>query len=444
MKWNSDFRHRLFRMVSVGVVDEPVNRAYDIISTLCLLCNLSAAILATYQGFQVKHGLLLREVERWTVLFFAIDYVLRLLTAKELYTGKTEKGAICAYILSFSGIIDLLSFLPYYLPIFFPSGAAVFRMFRVIRIFRLFRINNYYDSLNVITEVLESKRQQLLSSVFIICILMVASSLCMYSVEHNAQPQVFTDAFSGIWWAASTLLTVGYGDIYPITPLGKLLGIGITFLGVGMVAIPTGIISAGFVEQYQRLKRIGDYGGGSGIHFIHFFLEKKDAWCEKAIKELELPGDLRIVVLKRKNQVIVPRGDVRMHAGDELVLGAEALRDESPLNLTEVVLHEDHPWVGKEIRQLDLSRQTNIVLILRPIPSTGNQGSVANLSTSERKALEENQAQNEHPSPGENGSVGRGRKVRKMLPRGDSKLQCGDTVVLYHNDKRSFLEEHRF
>lgn len=211
-----------------------------------------------------------------------------------------------------------------------------------------------------------------------------------------------------------------------------------------MVAIPTGIISAGFVEQYQRLKRIGDYGGGSGIHFIHFFLEKKDAWCEKAIKELELPGDLRIVVLKRKNQVIVPRGDVRMHAGDELVLGAEALRDESPLDLTEVVLHEDHPWVGKEIRQLDLSRQTNIVLILRPIPSTGNQGSVANLSTSERKALEENQAQNEHPSPGENGSVGRGRKVRKMLPRGDSKLQCGDTVVLYHNDKRSFPEEHRF
>ena len=441
MKWNSDFRHRLFRMVSVGVIDEPVNRAYDIISTLCLLCNLSAAILATYQGFQVKHGLLLREVERWTVLFFAIDYVLRLLTAKELYTGKTEKGALCAYILSFSGIIDLLSFLPYYLPIFFPAGAAVFRMFRVIRIFRLFRINNYYDSLNVITEVLESKRQQLLSSVFIICILMVASSLCMYSVEHNAQPQVFTDAFSGIWWAASTLLTVGYGDIYPVTPLGKLLGIGITFLGVGMVAIPTGIISAGFVEQYQRLKRIGDDGSGNGIHFIHFFLEKKDSWCEKTIKELELPGDLQIVVLKRKNQVIVPRGDVRMHAGDALVLGAEALRDDSPISLTEVVLHEDHPWVGKEIRQLDLSRQTNIVLILRPILSTGSQASEENLSPSRKKVLDEHQTRNGHLPSGERRSV---ERIRKMLPQGDSKLQCGDTVVLYHNDKRSFLEEHRF
>lgn len=93
-------------------------------------------------------------------------------------------------------------------------------------------------SFKLITEVLNSKRQQLFSSVFTILILMLASSLCMYSLEHEAQPEVFTNAFSGIWWAASTLLTVGYGDIYPITALGKLFGIFITFLVVGMVAIP--------------------------------------------------------------------------------------------------------------------------------------------------------------------------------------------------------------
>ena len=88
-----------------------------------------------------------------------------------------------------------------------------------------------------------------------ILILMVSSSLCMYSLENEAQPEVFQNAFSGIWCAASTLLTVGYGDIYPITFLGKLLGIFITFLGVGMVAIPTGIISAGFVDQYSNIKK---------------------------------------------------------------------------------------------------------------------------------------------------------------------------------------------
>ena len=167
-----------------------------------------------------------------------------------------EWRAVCKYVFSFSGIVDLLSFLPYYLPVFFPSGAVAFRMFRVVRIFRLFRINAYYDSLNVITQVLASKAQQLLSSVFIILVLMIASSLCMYSLEHDAQPEVFSNAFSGIWWSVSTLLTVGYGDIYPITTMGKIFSIFITFLGVGMVAIPTGIISAGFVDQYSRIKRI--------------------------------------------------------------------------------------------------------------------------------------------------------------------------------------------
>ena len=101
-----------------------------------------------------------------------------------------------------------------FLPVFFPAGAAVFKMFRVARIMRLFRINAYYDSLNAITDVITSKKQQLLSSVFVIFVLMLASSMCMYSLENKAQPEVFSNAFSGIWWSASTLLTVGYGSEY--------------------------------------------------------------------------------------------------------------------------------------------------------------------------------------------------------------------------------------
>lgn len=132
----------------------------------------------------------------------------------------------------------------------------------------MFRINAYYDSLSVITEVIVGKKQQLFSSVFIILVLMMASSLCMYSLEHSVQPDVFRNAFSGIWWSASTLLTVGYGDIYPVITLGKMFGIFITFLGVGMVAIPTGIISAGFVDQYSRIKRMNEYGHEEDIHFI--------------------------------------------------------------------------------------------------------------------------------------------------------------------------------
>ena len=146
-----------------------------------------------------------------------------------MYPEVSEAHAVRKYIFSFTGVVDLLSFLPYFLPVFFPSGAVAFRMLRIMRVFRLFRINAYYDSFKLITEVLSNKKQQLFSSVFTILILMLASSLCMYSLEHEAQPEVFSNAFSGIWWAASTLLTVGYGDIYPITTLGKMFGIFITF-----------------------------------------------------------------------------------------------------------------------------------------------------------------------------------------------------------------------
>ena len=358
-------RQKLFRMVSVGVVDEPVNQAYDVISTGALVINLAAAILNTYDSLSAQYGSLFSVVEKITVAFFAIDFLLRLLTATELYPNVKTLVAVRKYIFSFAGVVDILSFVPYYLPVFFPSGAAVFRMFRVVRILRLFRINAYYDSLNVITEVLSSKKQQLMSSVFIIIVLMVASSLCMYSVEHNAQPEVFSNAFSGIWWAASTLLTVGYGDIYPVTTLGKFFGILIAFLGVGMVAIPTGIISAGFVEQYTRLTELGDFAAEQDVHFIEIVLKAKDRWVGKCIRELGLPANTIIALIERGDDILIPKGDVRLLAGDVLVLGSEALKTGRPLHLTEVNIGADHSWAGQEIKELDISRKMLVVMIKR-------------------------------------------------------------------------------
>ena len=248
-------RKRLHEIIEVGEGDDLVSRIYDLIGVLAVIVFLVISILATFDSIQNSCSDVLDAIETVLVIYFTIDYVLRLYTAKYQYPEKTEGAAVLSYVFSFAGLVDLLSFLPYYLPFFFPAGFMAFRMFRVVRIFRLFRISKYYDSLNVITEVLSNKKQQLLSAVFVVLVLMLASSLCMYSVEHAAQPDVFQNAFSGIWWSVSTLLTVGYGDIYPITTLGKILGTIITFLGVGMVAIPTGIISAGFVEEYAVLKK---------------------------------------------------------------------------------------------------------------------------------------------------------------------------------------------
>ena len=358
-------RKRTAAIIEMGSAQDWVSRGYDILSGLMLLANLSASILYTFNSMALQYGSLLVAIEAVTVAFFAVDYALRLWTAPEFFPKLSSFRSVWKYVFSLTGIVDLLSFLPYYLPIFFPAGAAVFRIFRVVRIFRLFQINAYYSAMNVITEVLNSKRQQLASSVFIISVLMVASSLCMYSLENAAQPEVFSNAFSGIWWAVSTLLTVGYGDIYPITTAGKIVSIFITFLGVGMVAIPTGIISAGFVDQFSRIKRLSEYAGEQDIQFIKIQLQKRDSWVGKAIKDLELPHDMIIAMIRRGREQLIPGGDVVLKDNDILVLGASAMKDGKHIDLKEIVLRKQNPWNGRLISELDISRQTIIVMIKR-------------------------------------------------------------------------------
>lgn len=355
-----------FEIIEVGSNFDFQSRGYDLINAAAIVLNLTVSILYTFEDMRMRYSSIFFSIEAITVAFFCVDYMLRIWTAKYLYQNLSEPRAIRKYALSFTGIIDLLSFLPYYLPVFLPAGAIAFRLLRIARIFRLFRINAYYDSLNVITEVITGKKQQLLSSVFIILVLMSASSLCMYSLEHQAQPDVFKNAFSGIWWAASTLLTVGYGDIYPVTALGKMFGIFIAFLGVGMVAIPTGIISAGFVDQYSRIKRMNEYGREEEIHFIRIELQPGDAWVDKTVAELDLPARVILSIIQRNDRPLIPRGDMMLKVRDTLVLGAESFLDkEQHIALKEIILKKNNPWIGKRIRDLNISRHSVVVLIKR-------------------------------------------------------------------------------
>ena len=361
----SALRKRTFEIIEIGAPDDYVSRIYDFFSMFAIFINLLVSVLYTFEEYRTAYGSLFLTVESATVAFFALDYMLRLLTTKCKYPKLSEGRAFIKYIFSFGGIVDILSFLPYYLPIFFPSGAVAFRMFRVARFFRLFRINAYYDSLSVITEVISSKSQQLISSVFLIGVLLLASSLCMYSLENIAQPDVFTNAFSGIWWAVSTLLTVGYGDIYPITTVGRAFSIVITFLGVGMVAIPTGIISAGFVDQYSRIKRMSEYVNTEDVHFIKVHLAEGDSWIGHPIKDIGFPRGTIVAVVKRQNKVLVPRGDTILMQDDILVLGADSFSKDERIELKEIVLLKHSRWVGERIRDLDISRQSIIIMVKR-------------------------------------------------------------------------------
>ena len=380
-------KKRIFEIIEVGAPGDYVSRVYDFTGAIAIILNLAVSIIATFAELRMAYGTILGVVERITVAFFAVDYLLRVWTAKYLRPDQTVGRATWRYLVSFTGLVDLFSFLPYYMPFFFPAGAAAFRMMRVVRIFRLFRINAYFDSINVITAVISSKKQQIISSVYIIVVLMLGSSLCMYSLEHEAQPEVFQNAFSGLWWSVSTLLTVGYGDIYPITTAGQLVGIVITVLGVGMVAIPTGIISAGFVEQYSRLKRISELAQESDINFIKVRLQKNDEWVGKTITEIQPPHGMIVAAIQRKQEIVVPRGNVMLMDNDILVLGAIPRNDNQHIELKEIVLRKQHPWNGQYIRDLDISRQTVIVMIKRD--------------------------------------------GKRLIPKGDQQLLAGDRVTMY-------------
>jgi voltage-gated potassium channel len=256
-------------------------------------------------------------IEVITILIFCVEYILRIWTADYLYPDKNEFRSRLRFLISFDGIIDLLTILPF----FFLSGMVIFRMLRVARIFHLFRLNARYDSFNVITTVLYEKRNQIISSVFIVLILMLASSLCMYSVEHDSQPEVFRNAFSGIWWSMSTLLTVGYGDIYPITTLGRIMAICIAYLGVGAVAIPTGIISAGFVEQYQRKSSLSNIKAADIHEIAEIFVDKR--FAGKSVEEMEEAEQVTIFLILREDLSILPQKDTILKLNDIIVIRGE-------------------------------------------------------------------------------------------------------------------------
>lgn len=365
MAKKENVRKRIFDIIQIGNKEDLPSVAFDIGITVMILLNLFATLFSTFEASKPYAGII-NVIDIVTVVVFTVEFILRIITADYLYPKRNPVVARILFIFSFYGLIDLLTILPFYLPFIFPAGAVAFRMFRVVRIFRLFKINAQFDAFNVIINVLKEKRNQIFSCITMIIILTIASSLCMYSVEHEAQPDQFANAFSGIWWSVSTLLTVGYGDIYPVTTLGRIMAIIISFLGVGMVAIPTGIISAGFVEQFTKMKTLATSEEKHDVHFVVSDVSPDHPWVGKAVKEITLPPEVMVAVIYRENLMMIPKPNTVIEGNDRLILGShfyEAEDDE--VVFTEILIKSENPWVGKRIRDLDITRRELVVRIRR-------------------------------------------------------------------------------
>lgn len=246
---------RTFEILQVGEKVDFISKLFDFILISLISVNIIILYMETYE-ISYTCLIIFKIIKQISAIVFTVEYILRIWTSDLLYDRDSKSESIIAFILSTFGIIDLLAILPFYFPTIVPAGILALRLLRVVRIMKLFKVNRYYDSLAVIGNVIKNKKNQLLSSLFIIIVMLISSALVLYNVEHKVQPYIFDNAFTSVWFVVSNISTIGYGDIYPITVLGRILSIIITILGIGLVAIPTGIISAGFIEQVSETKII--------------------------------------------------------------------------------------------------------------------------------------------------------------------------------------------
>ncbi len=230
------------------------SKIFDVSIITLIILNVVTIIIDT---FDIPEWLntVMTWVEIVSVIIFTIEYFLRIWVADMVYPKMSPLRARLKYIFSFMAIIDLLAILPFYVPFLIPIDLRVLRMLRIIRLLRIFKINRYTTALSTIANVFKRKQHQLLSSMAVVIILMIIAAVLMYNIENEAQPEAFDNAMSALWWAVATLTTVGYGDVYPVTILGKILSAVIAILGIGLVAVPTGILSSGFVESMEEEKQ---------------------------------------------------------------------------------------------------------------------------------------------------------------------------------------------
>jgi len=223
-------------------------RAVRIGLAVLILLNVGAVILESVEQLNREHAKAFRMFEIASVAVFSVEYLLRLWVCVEdpRYSGRFGR---LRFALSPLALVDLLAILPSYL-----AGLLAIdtRMLRALRLLRIFKLTRHSTSMDLLLTVLRQEAPNFLSSVLVMLIVILLAATGMYAIEREAQPQAFGSIPKAVWWAAVTLTTVGYGDVVPQTVIGKVFGLVITVAGVGMVALPAGILASGFSLELQR------------------------------------------------------------------------------------------------------------------------------------------------------------------------------------------------
>lgn len=229
-----------------------LSRLINFIIISAIVITVIAIILESEPLLHHQNRAIFFWIESVTLIIFCIEYICRVWSAPDLpkYRELPAMRARLTYMRSFHAVVDLFAILPVLLSFF----VVDLRFLRVIRLLRIFKLTRYSSAMNTLLIVIKNEARAFFSVVFVLMIVLVIASSCIYIIEHEAQPEAFGSIPRSMWWSIVTLATVGYGDVSPITPLGKLFAGLIIIVGIGLVALPAGLLASGFSEQLHKNK----------------------------------------------------------------------------------------------------------------------------------------------------------------------------------------------
>jgi voltage-gated potassium channel len=246
-----NFKLRVYEVLEEPDPNDKVAEAVNFFLLVLVLLNVIAVVLETAENIYRAHIILFHYISSFSLLVFTFEYLLRIWSCnvdphyRNHFLGRLKYG------LTPLALIDLMVILPSYLALAFPADHKLLRSLRVLWIFRLLKLHRYSQSLQTIIDVIKAQQRELAMSFTAIIFFMVLSSTLIYFLEHDAQPLSFPDIPATMWWAVLIMTTIG-GNVYPVTPIGKVIGGLIIILGVATFALPTSILTSGFVDELQR------------------------------------------------------------------------------------------------------------------------------------------------------------------------------------------------
>ncbi|MFP4064287.1 MAG: ion transporter [Bacteroidales bacterium] len=248
---------KIHHLVERGSHGKRLNRFFDYFIMTLILLSVFIIIFESFPEINEEIILAIQVFNVFSVIIFTIEYLLRLYVSDLTHPSNSRLKSALKFIFSAYGLIDLLAIIPFYLPMVIKTDLRFIRILRLIRFSRVLKISRYNNSLNIIGEVIREKKAELAVTGFVTILVLFLASFLMYYAEGSHQPDQFPHIVASLWWAVATLTTVGYGDVYPITALGKVISGIIAIMGIGIVALPTGLISAGFMSKIEKLKQNG-------------------------------------------------------------------------------------------------------------------------------------------------------------------------------------------